>query len=377
MTNEHLDVAFAAIDDMVTPENWVAAATAKGLMEGYHARWLRAHDDIDVMEIEKTYQSPLVNIGTGKTSRTYNLAGKIDKLAHDASSQGNLVVWDHKTTSMDIADPDAPYWRQLTVEGQPLHYELLLLANKIRIDRVVWDVIKKPGIRPKKIAKKEAAGIVSLGEYCGRKVSEITKASFAAWPEPREDAELYQIRLAVECTEDPDRYFQRRSVPHLQEELAEYAAELWDLGQKVRLCRNSGRHYRNSGACMLYGSPCKFLGICSGHDTPDSDRWQQKESIHAELDLDGVDLGILTNSRLRCFQTCRRKHYYEYELGIERVDEEEKEALFFGSLFHAALDAWWASVSGLERATNDDCDTESPTTAVGNSSSDGQEELAF
>jgi hypothetical protein len=27
---------------------------------------------------------------------------------------------------------------------------------------------------------------------------------------------------------------------------------------------------------MLYGSPCKFLGICSGYDSPESGKWTIK-----------------------------------------------------------------------------------------------------
>ncbi len=50
---------------------------------------------------------------------------------------------------------------------------------------------------------------------------------------------------------------------------------------------------------------------------------------------------MLTFSRLASYQACRRKHFYEYELGIERVDEDEKESLFFGNVWHAAQEAWF------------------------------------
>jgi ATP-dependent helicase/DNAse subunit B len=93
---------------------------------------------------------------------------------------------------------------------------------------------------------------------------------------------------------------------------------------------------------MLYGSPCKFLGICSGYDSPDSDKWQRKTQVHNELPIiDGDGRDYLSNSRIRSFQTCRRKHYYEYELGIERQDDEERECLVFGTLLHSALNQWW------------------------------------
>ena len=91
----------------------------------------------------------------------------------------------------------------------------------------------------------------------------------------------------------------------------------------------------------MYGSPCKYLGICSGHDEPDSNNWQKRDLVHIELpELEGDGRDVLTNSRIRTFQTCRRKHFYQYDIGSERINEEEREALYFGSCFHAALAAW-------------------------------------
>ena len=46
----------------------------------------------------------------------------------------------------------------------------------------------------------------------------------------------------------------------------------------------------------------------------------------------------LTNSRKNCAQTCLRKHYYSYELGIRRHTEAQQ--LRFGSAFHLGLDYW-------------------------------------
>jgi hypothetical protein len=46
---------------------------------------------------------------------------------------------------------------------------------------------------------------------------------------------------------------------------------------------------------------------------------------------------LLTHSRLSCFRSCPRKHYYRYELGLR--PEETSLALKVGSAFHAALEA--------------------------------------
>lgn len=326
----------------ITSDRWQLAAMARGMLRGYDARWRASHASIEVLEIEATYLSKLTNLQTMRTSRTFSVAGKIDKLVRQ---NGALTLYDHKTTSMDITDPDSPYWRQLAVESQVSHYELLLLANAIKLEQVVWDVVRKPGIKPRKLTKKDLAEIVSLGSYCGFDLSDETVA-FAKFGE-RENADLYECRVAQETIDNPDRYFARRSAKRLRSELVEYATELWDIASEMRPC-NAKRHYRNSDACMNYGTPCRFLGVCSGHDTIESDKWYRTNKVHDELELGSEINGreVLTNSRLKCFQTCKRKHYYEYELGIRRVEEEEREVLYFGSLWGRAMDEWWWGEGG-------------------------------
>jgi len=328
-----LDAGLAVIK--VPPEHWQMAAMARGMLRGYDSRWREEQSGITVLTNEHTYVSPLVNLDSGRSSRAFQIAGKLDHLVLDPS----VCLVDHKTTSSDLSD-DGVYWRQLAVESQPSHYELLLLANGIRVDNVTWDVARKPGIRPKKITKKY-----------GEEVGTVHAARAVAAGVEYEDAILFEDRVALETTENPDRYFARRSAKRLRDEIAEYADELWDMQKDISQARLGNRWYRNSGACMNYGTPCRFLGVCSGHDTIDSENWFRVDDVHNELELsDGRD--TLTNSRLRCFQTCRRKHYYEYELGVRRVDEIEREPLRFGTSWHQALDAWWEGDSSDESRDN-------------------------
>lgn len=317
------------------PITW---AKCYGLIVGYDTRW---RDVAWVATgIEQYVEAPLKNPETGRVSRTFKLAGKIDVLAE---LDGRSYIIDHKTTSNDIADPAAPYWRQLAIEGQPSHYMLLEWLNGRKVDGAVWDVTRKPGIRPKTLTKAERASVVANGRYFNQKVLASDQAALANGAE-RESPDMFAKRLAADTLERPDWYFARRSVPRLDSELLEYATELWDHAQELIAARRTERNPRNSGACLLYNSPCLFLGVCSGHDSIDSERWTKKNYVHRELPVitgeDGRDL--LTNSRIRCFQTCRRKHQYQYELGVERIDDEEREALFFGRAWHSCLEGWWA-----------------------------------
>jgi hypothetical protein len=335
----------------------IIAAKCRGLLAGYDARW--SNSDIQPLLVEEMREADLFNPETNRKSRAFRTAGKLDVIAQ---RRGRRLIVDHKTCSQDIG-PDAPYWRQLAIEGQATLYILLEWMNGVQVDEALWDVTRKPTIAPKKLTKGERMGVSARRSYCGRTISQESLNALQC--DERETLEMYEARLADDCTnERPEWYFQRRTLPRLDNELLEYAQELWEHGQELLHVRNTDRHVRNPGACMLYGTPCKFLGICSGHDSPESDRWQQKGQVHNELPLlngDGRD--VLTNSRIRCFQTCRRKHYYEYELGIERQDEEEKESLFFGSLYHAGLNAWWSSF--IQEPCNDSDANGSPVNEVG------------
>ena len=331
-----IDAINAVVVNTTDESHLLIAAKCRALMAGYDARW--GHLEYEVTAVEQFVESDLWNPATGKKSRTFRVAGKLDVIG---SYDGRRVLIDHKTCSQDIADADAPYWRQLTVEGQVNHYMLLEWLNGRKVDSAVWDVVRKPGISPKALSKKDLTDVTMLRRYCGRQLSDETIATLQATG--RETPEMYEARLAEDCiTERPNWYFQRRTIPRMDHEISEYASELWDHGQELLNVRNTGRHVRNSGACMNYGTPCKFLGICSGHDSEDSANWRKRPTVHNELPIvngDGRD--ILTNSRIRSYQTCRRKHFYEYELGIERVNEEEKESLYFGTLYHVGQEAWW------------------------------------
>lgn len=317
-------------------------AKCRALIAGYDARW--RNTPLVPVVVEQLVEAPLVNPATNAQSRTFRLAGKVDVIARDGE---DVVLIDHKTTSSDLS-ADSMYWRQLAVESQATHYMLLEWLNGRKVDTAVWDVARKPTISPKKLSKADTAGITATGEYFG---SPVTFP--AAW-DGRETPAMYEARLRHDCTvERPEWYFARHPMPRLDSELLSHAAELWDYSQEIIAARRNDRHSRNDAACMLYGSPCQYLGICSGFDSPDSDTWRRKESVHSELpELDGDGRDVLTYSRLRGFKTCRRKHQYRYELGIERQDTEDRDALVFGSVWHAAQEAYWRGLLPMEEYCN-------------------------
>lgn len=332
---EALNAALRAIDKKTSEP--LMRAKARGLIVGYHHRWM--NQDFVTIAVEDLVTAELFNPDTGARSRTFTMAGKVDVRAE---LNGRPVLIDHKTTSDDITDPNGPYWSQLIIEGQLSHYMLLEWLNGRKPQAATWDVIRKPSISPRQLTKQEQQQITFTKKWFGLDLDDKQVADAIA--AGRETVDLYELRLIHDCTVDrPERYFQRRSIPRLDSEIIQFASELWDHSQNLIASRRHERHPRNSGACMTYNTPCVFLGVCSGHDDIESDKWQRAPWVHKELPVlnNGNGSDVLTNSRVKTWQTCQQKHFYQYELGVERVEPEDRESLVFGTLMHEALAAWW------------------------------------
>lgn len=340
-----LRAAFQAIDAAIPADaadaQLLIATKCKALMVGYEARW--SGQEWRPLALEQVVVLPIVNPETGRISRTWRHAGKSDGIV---TGYGKTALIEHKSTSEEIADPSAVYWRRLAIDGQVSQYVLQAWQSGVRLDATLYDVIRKPAIRPKRVAAAERMQVSLTRRYYGEEVSD--GAVEALLRDEAEDFELYGLRLANDVLADPNRYYQRRTVPRLDSDIAEYAGELWEIGQEIRRAERDGLHFRNPASCVAYGSPCEYLGICSGVETFElNDRWERREAVHEELGngIDGDHRGVLTHSRIKCFQACRRKHFYRYTEGIRRRDDDEREALYFGRVLHLALEAWWREQS--------------------------------
>lgn len=328
-----LQTAWAAV-----PGDEIDAQKVRALMFGYDAKW--GGESWTPVEVESEYELPIVNPATHRTSRTHTHAGKRDVILCRFTNEP-LWLCEHKTTTDDFEGP-TPYWLRLSIDSQVSEYMLAAWQSGTKLAGTLYDVIRRPLTKPKAIPAGAQKGDPAVGS--AREIAEL--GTFYGWGnnlgvpgDMKETPYLYSLRLARDVFDRPDHYYARRAIPRLDSDLAEYATELWQVAQAIRDARNSGRWFRNSGACNDYNRTCEYLPLCAGEDVPESENWRRAEKTHVELDKAGPN--ALTNSRLGCFQSCRRKHYYRYEQRLRPVRLEESEALYFGTLMHRALEAWW------------------------------------
>ncbi len=217
--------SYDAVPEWADTFEWqVERETVQQLLTGHF--WRYGSDDVQVLAVEQGFELPLVNPHTGRPSRAFALAGKIDAIVRLAD--GRLAVLEYKTSGEDIG-PDSDYWLRLRCDPQLSQYVLAARALGYEVTTVLYDVTRKPTIRPRNK------------------------------PQPETPAQ-YGARLLQDIGDRPDYYFQRREVPRLEDELAEFQLELWQQAKQLLDSRRHGRWFRNVQRFTC--GTCEFANLC-------------------------------------------------------------------------------------------------------------------
>lgn len=244
-------------------------AKAWALILGYAQKW-RASDveTYNTVCVEAPFQAPLMNPETGALSRTWALAGKIDGIIEEKAT-GKTVILEHKTTSMDVA-PGADYWLKLPIDGQVSGYYVGAQALGFDCRDCVYDVIRKPSIKPLKATPVEARKYKKDGTL------------YATCRETDETPAEYFARLKADIAERPDWYFARQSVARPDKDLVDYLEDMWMVGRQIADAERLNRWPRNPSSCNGYGK-CDYFDVCAGMASLDDVRFTKLDVTNPEL----------------------------------------------------------------------------------------------
>ena len=333
-----------------------ALARARALLTVYDEVWSATFAQYKILEAEVEFQFPLLNPETESASRTFDEAGKIDALAEHKAT-GSLVVFEHKTSSEDIA-PDSKFWDRVRLNSQISKYHLAAMRMGKSVRGIIYDVIGKPAHRPCQIPTLDAQGFKIVLDPQGNRV--FTKDG----KKPRETGdtekgwvvqgrletpEEFETRLLTVLRAEPGSYFAQREVPRLDSDILQFMVNDWNYGQQILYFRKMNNWPQNDDACAQFGN-CEMLDLCCGRASVDGIRYGKREKVHAELKVQSGDSGkeLLTNSRVRTLRRCARLHFLKYEQGVERIGEES-EALSFGTLVHVGLESYFLKLKEVAR----------------------------
>jgi len=284
--------AWANTDDAVL--DWMGEAeTVKQMLLGYanHHGQSGGREIKKYIAVELPFELPIVNPDTGKPSRLFKVAGKIDGIVELAD--GRLAVLEHKTASDDLS-PGSVYWQRLDIDSQISLYYIAARSMGYDVQTVLYDVLKTPELSPSQVPLVDAEGIKIVHDANGQRVR--TKDG-KKWRETG-DSELGYIRqcrpetmqefgarLATDIASRPDYYYQRREIPRLESDLDEFRRELWAGQEELRTRQKEKRWSRTTAACVSYSTPCEYLSICRNGIDPANppSGFTRVEHLHPEL----------------------------------------------------------------------------------------------
>ncbi len=240
-------------------------------------------------------------------------AGKIDKIVKLAD--GRTAVLEIKTAGEPI-EPAADFWRKMRLDAQVSRYLVAARELSWPVTTILYDVTRKPEIRPKNVPSKDIIEIMEgEGRYFGFDVEEhdvehiSTEVAAhrveeeAAYfednqdkdsmpkskrkvPKVRETPGLFALRVRAAIDEDPGRYYQTLEIPRLQSDIDDFNRKMLDDVKEVRFRRSLNVWQKNDQACTSMGR-CPYLDLCSNHvdlekETP-PDGFVRLASPHPEL----------------------------------------------------------------------------------------------
>jgi len=251
------------------------------LFAGYLWRWSR--EPLEIVQAERVFRVELDGfIGEGQ----------IDAVAR---IDGRLGLVERKTSGEDLA-PGAPYWDRLRMDSQLSFYAAAfreLVGEPPAF--ILYDVVRKPTIRPKNLVKKDMQRLrmelrsKGVGTYYGQQFSaDVVEAALHGGTET---TALYGARLTADIGDRPDFYYQRRFVPRTELDMRAARADVAHTVGMIRHLESGAPFFpRNPESCARFGL-CDFFGLCSNNDYPDHDTvpggFARREHLHPELHTDG------------------------------------------------------------------------------------------
>lgn len=265
MTDRGLEIQ----DDELGLEDPYDQAMLAAVFRAHIERYSEAEDQLEVVAAEQEFEIPLINPETGRPTPTFVLRGKIDRIVR--LRDGRLALGEYKTTSRDFS-PGAEYWQNLHMDPQLSIYVIAAREMGYPIETVLYDVTRRPALRPYKATPEENRKYKKDGTL------------YANQREEDETPEAYMARITADIAERPEHYFSRIEIARLDQDLDDCRADLWQQQLAVRAAQKSGHWYKNPNSCYGIFS-CDFLPVCQNRDleTVTPQGFVRLEDVHPEL----------------------------------------------------------------------------------------------
>lgn len=280
----HLNKRYATPPAHKTVDEWEVERTILLYsLVGY--KWWYQDAGYKVESLERKFNMPLLSPTTGHPLRA-NLKGIIDRI-FTSESENNRFVHEYKSSSSSL-DPDSDLWGKLTLDTQTRLYTYAAKRLDLGMCGVLYDVWRKPSIRPKKITQGDSKKFLVDGMYCGEvfntsgsvmingllivngREAEVTPGAKEGTFAIRETPEMYGARLLQDITVRPEHYFARKEIAHHQSNIDAFQWDLYNIYKTICDMNNQGRWWCDESQCEATFK-CPYIGFCYTHTTVGED----------------------------------------------------------------------------------------------------------
>ncbi len=228
----------SAIPEWVDLDEY-SCATVAALLAGYYD-YYGPIEEMGKMHPEQQFGYEL---GHGFTAE-----GKLDTLGTLADGRSGII--EGKTTR-DSLRPDSDYWLRLSFNMQLYQYTLAARREGWDIAVVLYDVTRKPSIKPKEVNNLDSEGRKIVLDQKGQRV-------FLKNGEPKQGGDTkkgHSIKSHVESPDEfsdrlwrdtlarPDFYFVRREVPVIDEQLESFERQRLAIAKLILALRENERSF--------------------------------------------------------------------------------------------------------------------------------------
>lgn len=291
---EHLNERYVDIPDWADPGDWEIERQTLAVSFAVYL-WYYEDDPVETLAVEQGFTLPLYEPRTGMPLPKSSVIrhGTIDAVIRYAGGVGRH---EFKSTSRAI-DDGSDYWEKVDTDTQISMYDLAfadLPESTLRewgvgedepIGHTLYDVWRKPSIKPAMLSQKDSLLLVDTGEYYGDgyevarvaeedgTISEVYVDGESVEMKPgkkagtfsvRETPDMFASRLMADMMERPEYYFKRRPVVRTGVERQKFRQELYRLYKAIRMFRDEECWYPNWTQCRAT-FPCEMIPICHGH----------------------------------------------------------------------------------------------------------------
>lgn len=239
-------------------------------------RWYWMREPLELEAAEETFRVELDGV---------TFEGQRDGRLRD--NLGRVGVLERKTTS-DSVEVGSAYWDRLRLDVQVGLYAVTMDPAP---SFILYDVVRKPTINPKRLTKADLSRIRSdiAKQGASNYYQEVFTAEqlAGALEEERETSTMYGARLTADIGDRPAYYFARRAVDRTAQDYETLLANLTAQVHMIEHARANNLMHRNPDACNTFGR-CTFAALCWNNirpwkgDAPPAG-FRRRDHLHPEL----------------------------------------------------------------------------------------------